>query len=111
MDEPPVWAVADSVTDAAVDRLRGRAALVLTNPPFGEHKYASVDGIRRTAEAIPSVAGATRIDPAVAGLVRCLDLLAEGGVLGIVLPDGVIESAAFAELVHSGQKASTSWRT
>jgi type I restriction enzyme M protein len=99
--EPPVWAVADSVTDAAVDRLRNRAALVLTNPPFGEHKYASAEGIRRTAGVITSLAGAGRIDPAVAGLVRCVDLLAEGGVLGIVLPDGVIESPAFDELVHS----------
>jgi hypothetical protein len=104
--EPPVWAVADSVTDAAVDRLRNRAGLVLTNPPFGEHKYASADGIRRTADVIPSLTGAGRIDPAVAGLVRGVDLLAEGGVLGIVLPDGVIESPAFDELVHSGQDVS-----
>jgi hypothetical protein len=101
--EPRVWAVDDSVTDDAVDRLRGRAALVLTNPPFGDHKYASPAGIRRTAEAIPSLTGASRIDPALAGLVRSLDLLADGGVLGIVLPDGVIESAAFGELLHSGQ--------
>jgi hypothetical protein len=100
--EPRVWTVADSVTDDAVDRLRNRAALVLTNPPFGEHKYASPIGIRRTAEAIASLAGASRIDPALAGLVRCVDLLADGGVLGIVLPDGVIESATFDELLHSG---------
>src|SRR5262245_29917702 len=101
--EPSVWAVADSVTDASVDRLRDRAALVLTNPPFGEHKYVSAEGIRRTAEAVPSLGGASRIDPALAGLVRCVDLLVEGGVLGIVLPDGVIESPAFDELIHSGQ--------
>jgi predicted RNA methylase len=102
--EPSVWTVADSVTDAAVDRLRNRAPLVLTNPPFGEHKYASAEGIRRTAEDIPSLAGASRIDPALAGVVRCVDLLAEGGVLGIVLPDGVIESPAFDEFIHSGRK-------
>jgi hypothetical protein len=104
VEEPPVWAVTDSVTDAAVDRLRDQAPLLLTNPPFGEHKYASVEGIRRTAEDIPSLAGASRIDPALAGLVRCVDLLAEGGVLGIVLPDGVIESPAFDEFLHSGRK-------
>jgi hypothetical protein len=102
--EPQIWAVADSVTDDAVDRLLGRAALVLTNPPFGEHKYASPTGIRRTAQAIPSLAGSSRIDPALAGLVRGVELLAEGGVLGIVLPDGVIESPAFDELVHSGRR-------
>jgi type I restriction enzyme M protein len=101
--EPRVWAVADSVTDDAVDRLRGRAALVLTNPPFGEHKYASAAGIRRTAQAIASLAGASRIDPALAGLARSLDLVTDGGVVGIVLPDGVIGSAAFDELVHSGR--------
>jgi hypothetical protein len=101
--QPRLWTVEDSVTDAALDGLRSSIGLVLTNPPFGEGKYANPAGIARTGAAIGSLARATRIDPAVAGLVRSLDLLAPGGVLGVVLPDGVLESVAFDELVHSGQ--------
>jgi type I restriction enzyme M protein len=96
---PLVWTVRDSVTDSDLDRLNGTVPLILTNPPFGEGKYDDPVGLARTASAIPRLAGRGRIDPSLACLARALRLLAPGGVLGIVLPDGVAASPAFADLV------------
>ena len=90
---PLVWTVRDSVTDSDVDRLTGRVPLILTNPPFGEGKYDDPAGLAATGAAIPRLAGRRRIDPSLAGLVRSVRLLAPGGVLGIVLPDGVVAVA------------------
>jgi hypothetical protein len=99
VNRPLVWTVSDSVTDSDVDRLDRTVPLILTNPPFGEGKYDDPVGLARTASAIPRLAGRTRTDPSLACLVRALRLLAPGGVLGIVLPDGVVASPAFADLV------------
>jgi hypothetical protein len=96
---PLVWTVRDSVTESTVDTLRNRVPLILTNPPFGEGKYDDPDGVAATVEDLPRLAGRPRIDPSLACLVRALRLLAPGGVLGIVLPDGVTASTAFEELV------------
>jgi N-6 DNA Methylase len=101
VSRPRVWTVADSNTDATLDAMRGCVPLLLTNPPFGENTYGDVDGTRRVGEVIPSLARARALDPALAGLVRCLDLLAPQGVLGIVLPDGILSSHAFDELLHT----------
>jgi predicted RNA methylase len=99
VERPLVWTVADSVTDSNVDRLKGTVPIVLTNPPFGEGKYSDPAGVAHTAAALPRLAGRTRIDPSLAGLIRAVGLLAPGGVLGIVLPDGVASSPSFEDLV------------
>ncbi|MEU0742700.1 N-6 DNA methylase [Streptomyces sp. NPDC006134] len=104
VEHPLVWATHDSVTDPDLTKLHGKFSLILTNPPFGEGKYDSIPGITQTAKAIPRLSGKSKIDPALAGLVKSLLLLKPGGVLGIVLPDGIIESRAFEDLVsgHAG---------
>ena len=94
---PRASAVLDSITDPHLDRVRGSFKLILTNPPFGGGKYTDAAGISRTRQILP-VRG-TSIDPALAGLARCLDLLADGGVLGIVLPDGLLAGTAFSDLL------------
>lgn len=99
VDRPLVWTVTDSVIDSDLDCLEGTVPLVLTNPPFGDGKYDHPVGLERTATAIPRLDTRSRIDPSLAGLVRALRLLTPGGVVGIVLPDGVLESPAFADLV------------
>ena len=99
VQHPLVWTVSDSVTDSTVDSLAGRVPLILTNPPFGEGQYDSAEGIARTAAVVPSIENRTRIDPSLAGLARALTLLAPGGVLGIVLPDGVLRSAPVQALL------------
>jgi type I restriction enzyme M protein len=97
--QPLVWTVRDSVTDSTVDSLVGRVPLILTNPPFGDGQYDSAEGIARTAAVVPTIENRTRIDPSLAGLARALTLLAPGGVLGIVLPDGVLASAPVRALL------------
>lgn len=96
---PRVFQVTDSMVAPALDRMRGTLRLILTNPPFGGGKYSDVAGIKRTAVAIPSLGRAANIDPALACTVRALDLLATDGVLGIVLPDGIIDGRHFDELL------------
>ncbi len=102
---PLVWTVQDSVTDSTVDTLVGRVPLILTNPPFGEGKYDDPAGLAATASLLPRLAGRARIDPSIAGLARSIRLLAPGGVLGIVLPDGVTASKAFEDLLWGAQRS------
>src|SRR6185436_1372166 len=99
---PLVWTVRDSVTDSTVDKLVGRVPLILTNPPFGEGKYDDPTGVAATVADLPRLAGRARVDPSLACLVRALRLLAPGGVLGIILPEGVIAGPAFEDLVLAG---------
>lgn len=103
---PHVFAVEDSVTAQSLDQLSEKLSLILTNPPFGGGKYANPAGIRRTALAIPSLIHQKTIDPALACLVRAVDLLAPEGVLGIVLPDGIVDGRHFDELVDRNKKLS-----
>ena len=91
---PNVFTVEDSITDRHVDSLRGQLRLILTNPPFGDGKYDSAIGIERASVALPMLSGKRRIDPALAFVARCLELLADGGRLGIVLPDGLVDGPA-----------------
>ncbi len=88
---PNVFSVEDSIVDPHMDTLRGRLRLILTNPPFGDGKYDADAGIRRTRTVLPLLGARRRIDPALAFVARCLELLADGGRLGIVLPDGLVD--------------------
>ncbi len=103
---PHVLTVEDSVTAQSLDQLSGTLGLILTNPPFGGGKYADPVGIRRTALAIPSLGKQKAIDPALACLVRAIDLLSHDGVLGIVLPDGIVDGRHFDELVDRDDQLS-----
>ena len=99
VSRPLVWTVRDSVVDPDVASFTGRIPLILTNPPFGQSKYDDPEGMAQTIAAIPGLAPRNRTDPSLACLVLAVRLLAPGGVLGIVLPDGVVESPFFASLV------------
>lgn len=99
LEGPEVFAVEDSITDDHVSTLRGKLALILTNPPFGDKKYDSPEGITVASQVIPHLGGNGRIDPALAFVARCIDLLAPGGVAGIILPDGVLDGPAMRALL------------
>lgn len=103
---PPaeVFSVEDSIVDRSLDRLRGNLRLILTNPPFGEGKYDSQSGIARTLTWFPSQRAKQRIDPALAFVARCLELLEPDGVVGIILPDGVADGPPMRELVLGDQR-------
>ena len=91
LSHPEVFTVDDSIVHPALDRLHGRLRLILTNPPFGDAKYDASHGIARASTLLPGLASKVRIDPALAFVARCIDLLAPGGVAGIILPDGVAD--------------------
>lgn len=95
---PHASIVADSMIDVHLDQLAGSLRLVLTNPPFGGGKYFDPVGITRSESLLGPLRGKA-IDPALAGLARSVHLLADGGVLGIVLPDGIVGGKAFDALV------------
>lgn len=103
---PPadVFTVDDSITDSSLDRLRGGLRLILTNPPFGDGKYDSREGIRRAASQLPGVSAKSRTDPALAFVARCVDLLAPDGVAGIILPDGVADGPHVRELLLGDER-------
>ena len=96
---PEVFVVGDSITDQQVSQQRSRFSLILTNPPFGDKKYDSAEGIERTAYCFPILAGSPRVDPALAFVARCIELLAPGGIAGIILPDGIGDGRAMRELL------------
>ena len=96
---PKVFVVSDSITDQHVSQRRNGFSLILTNPPFGDKKYDSTEGIECAASFFPTLAGSPRVDPALVFVARCVELLAPGGVAGIVLPDGVGDGRAMRELL------------
>lgn len=105
LSHPQVFSVSDSILDPTIDGLTGTLRLILTNPPFGENKYDSSEGIRRTSLVFPVAGKRPKIDPSIAFIARCLTLLQDGGVLGIVLPDGVIDGPALrAALLDGGER-------
>lgn len=91
VDSPRAFVVDDSITSAALDALSGSVRLILTNPPFGEGAYDSLKGLKRARTWLPEIPRKERIDPALAFVGRCLSLLEDGGVAGIVLPDGIVD--------------------
>lgn len=101
IEHPSVFTVRDSITEPILDDWAGGMQVILTNPPFGGGKYDDVQGVARTAAVLRRLGKRTAIDPALAFVVRCLELLGEGGRLGIVLPDGLIDGVALRSALLS----------
>lgn len=102
---PSFDCVPDSLTYEPLSDLRGRFALLATNPPFGTGKHRWSPALTKTIH--PEILSALGMrgpgdttDPALLFVFRNLDLLCPGGVLGIVLPDGGLHSVAFREALE-----------
>jgi type I restriction-modification system DNA methylase subunit len=102
--QPAFERVGDSLTAPQVGDLTSRFLLLATNPPFGANKYRWNEEL---AEALPyevlaeigvRQSGDTA-DPSELFFFRNLDLLAPGGALAIVLPDGVVQSDDFRRAI------------
>jgi len=80
---------------------RGGLTMILTNPPFGSkvtdrrvlEDFASRDGVSRSSGKVTS-----SLPQEVAFVNRCLEFLAPGGKLGIVLPDGVLANSSMQDV-------------
>jgi type I restriction-modification system DNA methylase subunit len=98
--QPAFERVGDSLIAPQVSGLKSRFLLLATNPPFGSNKYR---WNKELAESLPyEVLAAIGVrdsgdsaDPSELFFFRNLDLLALGGALAIVLPDGVVQSEDF----------------
>lgn len=103
--------VEDSILDERIDHLVGKFDVILTNPPFGEGKYTTQAGLEKMRRHDMDLqlgwswkAGQDkkkklqRADPSLLFIDRNLQLLKPGGLLFIVLPDGILEPSY--EYVH-----------
>lgn len=96
----PLASITGGITEGLPERpgfYRGGLTLILTNPPFGSKvtnervlkDFADRDGVtKRNGKVVDSV------PQEVAFINRCLEYLAPGGKLGIVLPDGVLANSS-----------------
>ena len=103
---PQFQCVSDSLTTQSVSDLRNSFALLATNPPFGTGKYRWRSELEATFPPkllrVLGLKGRGDVaDPSEVFLFRNLDLLADGGVLAIVLPDGVIQSRRFVSTLRT----------
>jgi hypothetical protein len=92
--------VGDSLIDSDVSATKGKFALLATNPPFGSATYRwnlwleqSIPKDVLSALGLRSSGDST--DPSALFFFRNMSLLAHGGALAIVLPDGVIQGERF----------------
>lgn len=100
--QPTFERVGDSLIAPQVSGLKSQFLLLATNPPFGAGKYR---WNKELGEVLPYEVLATigmrnpgdTADPSELFFFRNLDLLAPGGALAIVLPDGVVQSDAFRQ--------------
>jgi hypothetical protein len=108
--QPSFERVGDSLIAQQVTSLRSRFLLLATNPPFGSGKYR---WNRELAESLPyEVLAAIGVrghgdtaDPSELFFFRSLDLLAPGGALAIILPDGVVQSEGFRKAISVYERA------
>lgn len=98
--------VDDSLVNDAVGSLKDCCSALATNPPFGTGKYrlSPATWQEMPHSVLDVLVGQRRgqaVDPALLFVFRNLDLLRSGGVLGIVLPDGVVRSNAFVRALKA----------
>jgi hypothetical protein len=111
---PSFACVDDSLIASQVSALKGRFALLATNPPFGAGKYrwhaALREGLSRSILTEIGMNGPEDSeDPSELFFFRNLDLLAPGGVLAIVLPDGVLQSGGFRKALDVYETSSAAY--
>jgi hypothetical protein len=101
--------VADSITDEKLVDLDSTFSVIATNPPFGSGKYLWSNKLKNIFRAnflseIGFSNASAKIDPAEIFVYRNLLFLMKGGILGIVLPDGVARGDRLAAGMKSFEK-------
>ena len=96
--------VIDSITDNTINSYKGKFDILLTNPPFGNTRYLWNEALSSNfPQAFLSQIGMKKenssIDPAELFFFKNLELLKVDGLLGIILPDGILYSDKFRKSV------------
>ena len=109
---PRFQRVGDSLVAPEVSSLKSRFLLLATNPPFGAGKYRWNQSLTESLPScVLSVIGMKRngdsTDPSELFFFRNVDLLARGGALAIILPDGVMQSKQFRDSIVQYERART----
>lgn len=91
----------------AIDELRDKVSLILTNPPFGaEFRGADLDGYRLSEEW--SSRRPTSVNSECLFIERYMDWLAPGGVVCAIVPDSVLfNKGLYADLRRNLKKEAT----
>ncbi len=105
--------VGDSLIDDDISRLGGAFGLLAANPPFGTSKYRWnlwLDSVfpRELLKVFRLEGSDDAADPSELFFFRNLDLLAPGGALAIVLPDGLVHSERFRQALSVYEQARSS---
>jgi len=98
--------VSDSITDDKLALFNSSFSIIATNPPFGTGKYLWSYKLNKIFKpdflsSIGLSSNSPRIDPAEMFVYRNLQFLMEGGILGIVLPDGINDVFATVPLISN----------
>ena len=101
---PNFFVTEDSLIDINLKKLNNKFSILATNPPFGTGKYKYNDSIKnvidsKILEKINFAKAGKKIDPAELFLLRNIELLSIGGVLGIVLPDGICKTSRIDKII------------
>lgn len=90
-------------TGGQLDRLNGTIDIILTNPPFGA-RFSGPEIKNEFGENTPFFSSVKKMLPSVDSellfIDRNLQLLKEGGLLMIVVPDGVVSAKGIAAMLR-----------
>ena len=102
--EPEIIDVADSII---AKELKGKKKfnILITNPPFGKNKYRFSESLfdffdKALLQKLKFNSVSKTIDPCEIFFIKNLILLDDGGVLGIVLPDGFAKNQKINDIIN-----------
>ena len=105
LEEPQKW---DSATRQHVGL--GRFDFVLTNPPFGRHiKITGEDKLAQYDLAHSGEGLRSEVRPEVLFVERCVQLLRDGGILGIILPETFFHASSGAHVLAFIERHNIKW--
>ena len=97
--------VKDSILDDNINSYLNKIDIICTNPPFGTNKYEYSRDLEKyfnynELKMINMLSENSKNDPALVFLLKNFKLLANNGIMGIILPDGIIYSNIFFNIIN-----------
>jgi len=97
--------VKDSILDDNINKYLGKINIICTNPPFGTNKYEYSTELKyifndNELKILNMISEKSKNDPALIFLLKNFKLLSNNGIMGIILPDGIIYSNIFFYIIN-----------